>query len=180
MSGQFLREQSSGGDDDRQGHAGGTQFLEQFNARQPGRIVVGDQKIVAVGIKSFPGRVAVFGGGHAVAMLNLTLRCSYWEDVTVTIHHKNAMGGFVPALKWLDVCCGYGKLKEWVHIFGSVLTPLRNHKALPAAKLNQLRLDGEPHDPSGFFSVAGVVNVLDQLAANVSGFFLSLGFMVVE
>ena len=39
----------------------------------------------------------------------------------------------------------------------------RNHKALRAAKFNQVRLDGEPHNPSGLVFVVGVVNTRDEL-----------------
>jgi hypothetical protein len=40
---------------------------------------------------------------------------------------------------------------------------LRNHKEVLSAKLNPVRLDGEPHNPFGLLSAAGVVNARDKL-----------------
>ena len=46
VPGQFVRGQSSGGHDDRHGHAGGTQHLDQFNPGQAGKSILG-QKVYA-------------------------------------------------------------------------------------------------------------------------------------
>ena len=40
---------------------------------------------------------------------------------------------------------------------------LKNHKASLSSKLNQACIDGEPHNPFGFLSAAGVVNGHDEL-----------------
>jgi hypothetical protein len=53
--------------------------------------------------------------------------------------------------------------KQSVHSFAPGLKSSRNHKALLAAKLNQVRLDGEPHNPSGLVFAVGVVNARDEL-----------------
>lgn len=54
--------------------------------------------------------------------------------------------------------------KERVHRIADLREiPLRNHKALLAAKLNQVRLDDEPHHPSGLVFTVGVVNARDEL-----------------
>ena len=53
--------------------------------------------------------------------------------------------------------------EQSVHIFAPGLKSSRNHKALLSAKLNQVRLDGEPHNPSGLVFAVGVVNARDEL-----------------
>ena len=53
--------------------------------------------------------------------------------------------------------------EQSVHIFAPGLKSSRNHKALLSAKLNQVRLDGEPHNPSGLALAVGVVNARDEL-----------------
>jgi len=55
------------------------------------------------------------------------------------------------------------RFKVRVHIFVPGLKSSRNHKALLSAKLNQVRLDGEPRDPSGLVFAVGVVNARDEL-----------------
>ena len=53
--------------------------------------------------------------------------------------------------------------KQSVHIFAPGLKSSRNYKAIVASKLNQARLDGEPHNPSGLVFAVGVVNARDEL-----------------
>jgi len=53
--------------------------------------------------------------------------------------------------------------KQSVHIFAPGLKSSRNYKAIVASKLNQARLDGEPHNPSGLVFAVGVVNTHDEL-----------------
>jgi hypothetical protein len=53
--------------------------------------------------------------------------------------------------------------KQRVHFFAPGLKSSRNHKGLRAAKFNQVRLDGEPHNPSGLVFAVGVVNARDEL-----------------
>jgi hypothetical protein len=53
--------------------------------------------------------------------------------------------------------------KQSVHIFAPGLKSSRNHKASLSSKLNQACIDGEPHNPFGFLSAAGVVNGHDEL-----------------
>jgi hypothetical protein len=55
------------------------------------------------------------------------------------------------------------RFKVRVHIFVPGLKSSRNHKALLSAKLNQVRLDGEPRDPSGLVFAVGVVNARNEL-----------------
>lgn len=50
-----------------------------------------------------------------------------------------------------------------VHIFAPGLKSSSNHDAFLSAKLNQVRLDGEPHNPAGFPFAADVVNARDEL-----------------
>jgi hypothetical protein len=57
---------------------------------------------------------------------------------------------------------GWG-FKQSVHVFALGLNSSSNHKALSSAKLNQVRLDGELHNPSGFAYAADVVNARDEL-----------------
>ena len=45
----------------------------------------------------------------------------------------------------------------------SGLESSRNYKAFLAAKLNQVRIDGEPHNLSGLVFAVGVVNARDEL-----------------
>ena len=97
--GQFLRGQRSCGHDDRQFHAGGTHLLEQFGAGQLGHAVVGDQKIVAVGIECLPGGGAIFGGVHRVAGVNQHFGAELAE-IRLIIHHENVLGQIQFALKW--------------------------------------------------------------------------------
>ena len=47
--------------------------------------------------------------------------------------------------------------KRSVHVFAPGLNSSSNHKALSSAKLNQVRLDGELHNPPGFAFAADVV-----------------------
>ncbi len=55
--------------------------------------------------------------------------------------------------------------KERIHRIANIFeTPLRNHKASLSSKLNQVRLEGEPHNPAGLVFVVGVVNARDELA----------------
>ncbi len=55
--------------------------------------------------------------------------------------------------------------KQSVHRIANLIdTPLRNHKALFAAKLNHVCLDGEPHKPSGHVFTVGVVYARDELS----------------
>lgn len=55
--------------------------------------------------------------------------------------------------------------KEGVHrIANWIETPLKNHKALWSAKLNRMRLEGEPHKPAGLVFAVGIVNASDELA----------------
>lgn len=65
--------------------------------------------------------------------------------------------------------------KENVHIFAPGLKSSRNHKALLSAKLNPVRLDGEPHNPFGLLSAAGVVHPRDELTKR-QGLPLLIGF----
>jgi hypothetical protein len=53
--------------------------------------------------------------------------------------------------------------KQSVHIFAPGLKSSRNHQRLRAAKFNQVRLEGEPHNPSGLVFAVGVVNARDEL-----------------
>jgi hypothetical protein len=55
------------------------------------------------------------------------------------------------------------RFKVRVHIFVPGLKSSRNHKALLSAKLNQVRLDGEPYNPSGLVFAMNVVNARDEL-----------------
>jgi len=55
------------------------------------------------------------------------------------------------------------RFKQSVYVFAPGLKSSRNHKALRAAKFNQMRLDGEPHNPSGPVFVGGGVNARDEL-----------------
>ena len=43
-------------------------------------------------------------------------------------------------------------------------TRLKNHKVIVSSKLNPARIDGEPHNPFGFLSAAGVVNARHEFA----------------
>jgi hypothetical protein len=65
--------------------------------------------------------------------------------------------------------------KQSVHIFAPGLKSSSNHKAFWSLKLNQLRLDGEPHNPSGLMFATGVVNACDELPKR-QGFLPALGF----
>jgi hypothetical protein len=38
-----------------------------------------------------------------------------------------------------------------------------NHKVIASSKLNQVRINGEPHNPFGLVFAAGVVNARDEL-----------------
>ena len=51
--------------------------------------------------------------------------------------------------------------KEDVHIFALGLKASRNYMALLSAKLNQVRLDDEPHNLSGLAFAAAIINVCD-------------------
>ena len=49
-----------------------------------------------------------------------------------------------------------------VHTFALEVKFLRNHEALLSAKLNQVRLDGDLHNPARFAFTADVVNGCDE------------------
>jgi hypothetical protein len=51
--------------------------------------------------------------------------------------------------------------KQGVHDFDSGLDPSSNHKTLLSAKLDQVRLDGEPHESSGLVPPCGTAAVID-------------------
>jgi hypothetical protein len=55
------------------------------------------------------------------------------------------------------------RFKQSVHIFAPGLKSSSNHKALRAAKFNQVRLEGEPHNRTGLVFAVGVVNARDEL-----------------
>jgi hypothetical protein len=65
--------------------------------------------------------------------------------------------------------------KQSVHIFAPGLKSSGNHPALFSAKLNQVRLDGEPHNSFGFLSAASVVNGHDELTQR-QDFLPAIGF----
>ena len=67
VSGQLVRGQSSGGHDDREGHSRSTEHLDQFNAGQVGYLVLGDQKMVVIGLKCGPAGCAIRGAVNVVA-----------------------------------------------------------------------------------------------------------------
>ena len=53
--------------------------------------------------------------------------------------------------------------KERVHRIANLIeTSLRNHKAIVSSKLNEVRLDGESHKPSGLVFAVGVGNARDE------------------
>jgi hypothetical protein len=52
--------------------------------------------------------------------------------------------------------------KQSVHIFASGLKSSGNHIAPLSAKLNQVRLDGKPHNPAGFTFAASIINARDE------------------
>src|ERR1035438_2271208 len=109
-----MRGQSSGGHDDRQGHAGATQHFDQFNPGQAGYFVLGDQQMVAVGLKRLPGRGAIVGSVNVVAGTRQRLRVEL-AKVAVFFNHENAMGGPRLALpywaSWLSLCWRFVFLK---------------------------------------------------------------------
>jgi hypothetical protein len=65
--------------------------------------------------------------------------------------------------------------EQSVHIFAPGLKSSSNHKALLAAKFNQARLDGEPHNPFGLLSAKGVVSARDEFPKR-QGFLPAIGF----
>jgi hypothetical protein len=65
--------------------------------------------------------------------------------------------------------------KQSVYIFAPGLKSSRNHKVLLSAKLNQVRLVGESHNPSGFAFAADVVNARDEFTKR-QGFLPAIGF----
>jgi hypothetical protein len=54
------------------------------------------------------------------------------------------------------------RFKKGVHIFALGLKSSRNHMALLSVKLNPMRLDGEPHNPSGLRFAPDIVNTRDE------------------
>jgi hypothetical protein len=66
-------------------------------------------------------------------------------------------------------------IKQSVHIFAPGFKPSKNRKALLSTKLNEARLDGEPHNPPGLLSAAGVVNARNELPKR-QGFLPAIGF----
>jgi len=63
--------------------------------------------------------------------------------------------------------------KQGVHDFDSGFDPSSNHNALWSAKLNQVRLDGEPHDSFALAPAAAVIDARDEFA-ECQGFFPAL------
>src|ERR1035438_1213438 len=43
-----------------------------------------------------------------------------------------------------------------------VRTRLKNHKAIVSSKFNQVRIDGQPHNPSGFAFAPSVIDARDE------------------
>jgi hypothetical protein len=89
-TGEFMLWRGSGDHDDRQGHFGVMQLLEQFNAVHLRHAVIGDQQVEIPGLKGFPGDGAVLGGLNPVAGTNQRLGAES-ADVRVVIHHENAV-----------------------------------------------------------------------------------------
>jgi hypothetical protein len=93
-SSRFLHGQRSGGHDDGQLHAGGTQFPEQFNPAYIRHVIVGDHELIAVrlvadSIKDLPSHIAVFSGVHLVTGTPEHFGVET-PDVRVVLHHENA------------------------------------------------------------------------------------------
>jgi hypothetical protein len=81
-------------------------------------------------------------------------------DVVARVRRSNFMGtGF----------------SQRIHIFAFGLKSSRNHKTLLSAKLNPVRLDGEPHHPSGFAFAANVVGARDEITER-HGFLPAISF----
>lgn len=55
---------------------------------------------------------------------------------------------------------GWG-FEQSIHVFAAGLKSSRNYKALLSAKLNQVRFDGEPHNPGGFAFAADAITAFD-------------------
>jgi hypothetical protein len=75
----------------------GTQLLDQFNAGQLGQVVLGDQKIVAIGLKRLPAGGAKLGAVNVVAGPSQRIGVQQ-AKVAVFINHENAVGGIRRAL----------------------------------------------------------------------------------
>src|SRR6185369_15575227 len=73
----------------RQCHARGSQHLDQFNAREPGHIVVGDQQIVAGATNRLPAGGAILGGVDLVTVGGKQFGGEP-SDVGVIVDNQNA------------------------------------------------------------------------------------------
>ena len=78
---------------------GGTQLLDQFNAGQPGQVVLGDQNIVAAGLKRLPPGCAIFGDLNVVTGTSQRIGVQPAE-VAVFINRENPVGGIPRACQW--------------------------------------------------------------------------------
>jgi hypothetical protein len=71
------------------------------------------------------------------------------------------------------------RFEQSVHNFDFELRSSRNHKPLLSAKFNQVRLDGEPHNSTGFAFAAAVIDARDEFTER-QGFFLAIAFHVLK
>src|SRR2546430_4872015 len=86
LRGQFARHQ-----DDRQCHARGTQLLDKLHAGHLWHVVVGDQEVVPLGMKSLPGGCAVLGDVHPVAEWDQRSGTEF-ANLTIVIDHEYVTG----------------------------------------------------------------------------------------
>jgi hypothetical protein len=69
--------------------------------------------------------------------------------------------------------------KKSVHDFDSALDSSGNHKALLSAKLDQVRLDGEPHESPGLALVAAFIDARHEFA-ECQGFLSAIIFHALK
>jgi hypothetical protein len=86
-------------------------------------------------------------------------------EVGVVLNHEDAMGWVRLVAIWLGGGLAARSFKKCVHRNEKMLSGpgSRNNKAIVSSKLNQMRIDGGPHNSFGFLSAAGVVNGRDQI-----------------
>ena len=85
---------------------------------------------------------------HGAPLIRMVSVC--FPDEPVVVVARTNRFGFVG---W--------SFEQSIHIFAAGLRSSRNYKALLSVKLNQARLDGEPHDPGGFAFAADAITVFD-------------------
>jgi hypothetical protein len=127
-----MRGKISGGRNDRDRHARGTQLLDHFNAGHSGHFVIGDDEVVSVRLKRVPASGAILDTFNVVAGSNQHIEGKS-AGVPVVINHENAVRGIHRAWHWCAGWLSHSRLSVIFHskMNNNVETGLRPPRDFP-------------------------------------------------